>query len=116
MKKTRIRERCCRRCYAYFPSDARKCPFCGYKYKSGGRYLLDKIKHALKIDHAFAVQKTKTRGNRQQQTLFTNQDVENLFNGKKFKILMYLVLDDVAFLDETSLIELGETLSSMYEN
>lgn len=108
------RERCCRKCFAYIPFDSRKCEFCGYKYKSPGKYLLDKIAHALKIDRAYSMEKVKKHGRK--TGFFTAQEIDAMLNAKKFQILMYLVLDDIAFLDETSLIELGEMLTVMYKN
>lgn len=114
MKKYRRPGKSCRRCFAYIAADARKCKFCGYKYKSSGRYLLDRIRKALHIDRVFSVAKVKTRDER--QNFFTAQEIENLLKLEDLKIQMYLILDDLALLDETSLIELGETLSIMYEN
>ncbi|MCY7375495.1 MAG: hypothetical protein LH472_05935 [Pyrinomonadaceae bacterium] len=113
MKKTRRRERCCRGCFAFIPFDSRKCQFCGYKYKSSGKYLFDKIKQALKTDRAYTVNKVKTRD--AQHSLFTLQEIEYLLKMENRKIQMFLVLDDLAFLDEMALIELGETLSMMSE-
>ena len=111
MKKNNRRERCCRGCFAYIPYDSRKCKFCGYKYKSSGKYLFDKIKQALKIDRAYTVNKVKTRD--VQDSLFTLQEIEYLLKMENLKIQMFLVLDDLAFLDEMALIELGDTLSMM---
>ena len=114
MKRYRRREKCCRACFAYVPAGARKCKFCGYKFKSPGRYLFDKIFRALKIDRAYAVRRAPARD--ESLSLFTLQEIENLLAPSNFRILMYLVLDDIILLDETSLIELGEMLSLMSES
>ena len=105
------RERSCRQCFAYITYDARKCRYCGYKYKSSGKYLFDKIKQALRIDRVYSVNKTEKHG--RQKRIFTPQEIENMLKPDNFRILMFLVLDDISFLDETALIELGETLTTM---
>ncbi len=114
MEKTKRRERRCFKCFAYIRADSRKCKFCGYKYKSSGKYLLDKIKQVFGVDKVYSVDKIKTRDAR--ASLFTPQEIEYLLKMKHLKVEMFLVLDDLAFLDETSLIQLGRTLSGLSEN
>ncbi len=104
------RERSCRQCFAYISYDARKCQFCGYKYKSPGKYLFDKIKQVLRIERVYSLNKAEKHGGRR---IFTPQEIENMLKPDNFRILMFLVLDDISFLDETALIELGEALTIM---
>ena len=114
MKKSKKLVRSCRQCFAYVPADSRKCKFCGFKFKSPGKYLIDKIKQVLNIEKAYSVGKAKNADAR--NGLFTTEEIENLLKLKNLKIQMFLVLDDLAFLDEMSLIELGKTLSLMSES
>lgn len=114
MRKRKI---CCRQCFAFIPFDSRKCEFCGCKYKSPGKYLFDKIKHALKIHKVYSLDKSKTADkDERRENFFTAGEIEVLLDPGKFRILMYLILDEIAFVDETSLIQLGETLSLISEN
>lgn len=114
MSKSKKRVRSCRQCYAYIAFDSRKCEFCGYKYKSSGRYIFDKIKKAFNIEKVYSVQKAATSSSG--ITFFSPREIDTMLDQKNYQILMYLVLDDVAYLDETSLIELGRTLLSIDEN
>ncbi|MCY7348657.1 MAG: hypothetical protein LH614_20900 [Pyrinomonadaceae bacterium] len=108
------RERSCRQCFAYISYDARKCRYCGFKYKSSGKYLFDKIKQVLNIDRVYSLNKVEKHSRR--PNLFAPQEIENMLKPDNFRILMFLVLDDIAFLDETALIELGETLMKINVN
>ena len=114
MKSSKKRERRCDQCFAYTRADSRKCKFCGFKFKSSGEYLFDKIKQILNIDKVYSVDKVETQS--VHRNFFTTEEIENLLEMKNLKIEMFLVLDDLAFLDETSLIQLGKTLSMMSEN
>lgn len=113
-KKHRKFEKCCDNCFTYIPHNARKCRFCGYRYKSVGKFIFDKLKKAFRVEEVYAVKKSTKNSRR--QTLFTSREIDNLLAAKNFRILMYLVLDDIAFLDETALIELGQTLSMIDEH
>ena len=101
----------CPQCFAYVRADSRKCKFCGYTFKSTGKYLVDKIKHALRIDRAFSISREKSH--RENQIFFTPKDIEKLTRFDNFHILMFMRLDDISLLDEMALIELGETIMSM---
>jgi hypothetical protein len=107
-RKHRFREKSCCRCFAYIRADSRKCEFCGYIYKSPGKYIVDKLKQALQINRVFAVSKEKTNG--KAQKFFSHEEIEKITKFDDFHILMFLSLDDINLLDEMALIELGETL------
>ena len=108
------RERCCQSCFAYVNANSRKCKYCGFKLKSTTDFLFDKIKQVLRIDRGYSVIKSKKQNVRKQ--LFTHQEIDNLLEMDRLSILMYLILSDLNFLDETSLIELGNTLMSFNDN
>jgi tRNA G26 N,N-dimethylase Trm1 len=101
----------CPQCFAYIRADSRKCQFCGYTFKSAGKYWVDKIKHVLKIDRAFSVSREKSH--RETQNFFTPREIEKLTRLENLHILMFMRLDDISLLDEMALIELGETLIMM---
>lgn len=110
-KRHRRPQRECPQCFAYIRGDSRKCKFCGYTFKSPGEYWVDKIKHVLRIDRAFSVNREKPR--RETQNFFTPGEIEKLTKLDNFHILMFMRLDDISLLDEMTLIELGETITSM---
>lgn len=114
MRKNKRREKCCRGCFAYVPEGSRKCHYCGYKFKSPSKYLFDKIRRVLHIESVYVVAKTKPHAENRNQ-FFTDQEIESLLKLEDFRIQMLLILDDLVFLDERALIELGETLSLMNE-
>jgi hypothetical protein len=101
----------CPRCFAYVSPDSRKCKFCSYTFKSPGKYLVDKIKHALKIDRVFSVRREKPSCDA--HNFFTFREIEKLTRFDNVHILMFMRLDDISLLDEMILIELGETIMSM---
>lgn len=101
----------CPACFAYIRADSRKCKFCGYIFKTPGKYWVDKIKHVLKIERAFSVSREKSH--RRSQIFFTSGEIEKLTKFDSLHILMFMQLDDISLLDETALIELGETLMMM---
>ncbi|HEX8370279.1 MAG TPA: zinc ribbon domain-containing protein [Pyrinomonadaceae bacterium] len=107
-KKHRRHQKECPQCFAYISADSRKCKFCGYTFKSPGKYWVDKIKQVLKIDRAFSVSREKAH--QETQNFFTPREIEKLTRLSDFQILMFLRLDDISLLDEMALIELGETL------
>jgi uncharacterized Rmd1/YagE family protein len=112
VKKRRKRHHMeCPRCFAYIRADSRKCKHCAYTFKSAGKYLVDKIKQALKIDRAFSISREKTRS--AAQNFFTRKEIESLTRFDNVHILMLMKLDDISLLDEMALIELGETIMSM---
>lgn len=110
-KKHRRHKKECPQCFAYISADSRKCKFCGYTFKSSGKYWVDKIKHALRIDRAFSVSREKSQ--KVTQNFFTRGEIEKLTRFENIHILMMVKLDDISLLDEMALIELGETLMSM---
>jgi hypothetical protein len=110
-KRHRRHKIACPQCFAYIRADSRKCEFCGYTFKSPGKYWVDKIKHALKIDRAFSVSTDKAR--QETKNFFTRREIEALTRFENFHILMLVRLDDISLLDEMALIELGETLMQM---
>ncbi len=115
MKKViRSKSKCCQQCFAYVQSGSRKCRYCGYIFKSPGKYLLDKIKQAFNINRVYYVDKSEKYG--AETALFTTQEVDSLLEMKSLKILMYMVMSDINFLDETSLIELGKTMGVVRED
>jgi hypothetical protein len=101
----------CPQCFAYISPDSRKCKFCGYTFKSPGKYWVDKIKHVLKIDRAFSVSREKAH--KETQNFFSRREIEALTRFENFHILMLVRLDDISLLDEMALIELGETLMQL---
>lgn len=107
----RSREKRCHQCFAYVRSNSRKCRYCGFVFKSTGKFIFDTIKQVLKIEKAYSPNNAQKA--RREQIFFTAREVEYLFDSRHYQILMYLVLNDINFLDESSLIELGETLSAM---
>lgn len=112
-KKSRVREKSCLRCFAFIRADSRKCKFCGYIYKSSGKYLAEKFLHALRIDRVFSVSNGNGKTSAHDQKFFTPGEIEKLTSFKNARILMFMNLDDVNLLDETALILLGETLISL---
>ena len=110
-RTTRKREKCCRKCFAYVSHTARKCEFCGYVFKSPGKYLFDKIARIFKTNIVHSVKKSK--GYSPKDNFFSRQEIEFLLEMDNCKILMYLILSDMNFLDETSLVELGETFMAV---
>src|SRR5215213_3029096 len=110
-KKHRRHKIACPRCFAYIRPDSRKCQFCGYTFKSAGKYLVDKIKHVLRIDRAFSVSREKPL--RETPNFFTPREIEKLTRFDNVNILMFMRLDDISLLDEMTLIELGETIMSL---
>jgi len=115
-RKHRTRGKSCSQCFAYIRADARKCKFCGYTYKSRSQYLADKLRRVLRIDRAFPLVKEKTSAAAESQKFFTRAEIEMLTRLDSFYILMFMSLDDIALLDEMTLIELGETLTKMHKH
>ncbi|MDQ3797947.1 MAG: hypothetical protein M3384_00715 [Acidobacteriota bacterium] len=116
-KKHRKHQIGCPRCFAYIRADSRKCKYCAYIFKTPGKYWVDKIKHVLKIDRAFSIggnsNGNREKSHRQAQIFFTSGEIETLTRFDSLHILMFMQLDDISLLDETALIELGETLMMM---
>jgi len=112
----RTRVKCCCHCFAYIRGDSRKCKFCGYIYKSRSQYLGDKLRRVLRIDRVFPLVKEKTSAAAESQKFFTRAEIEMLTRLDSFYILMFMSLDDIALLDEMTLIELGETLTKMHKH
>lgn len=111
-----MRGKSCCQCFAYIRADSRKCKFCGYIYKSRSQYLADKLRHVLRIDRAFPLVKEKTSAAEESRKFFTLAEIEKLTRLDNLQILMFMSLDDIALLDEMTLIELGETLTKMHKN
>lgn len=116
-QKLYVQEKSCLRCYAYIKVSSRKCKFCGYVYKSSGRYIVDKLLNALRINRDLSAAVPPFAENIKTDTIiednhkfFTPAEIENLAAFEDTRILMFMNLDDLALLDETALIQLGETI------
>ena len=115
-KKLYVREKSCLRCFAYIHTDSRKCKFCGYVFKSSGRYLVDKFMRAFGINavnSSPAISTNKISPIDNNHEFFTSTEIEQLTSFKDSQILMFMNLDDNTLLDETALIQLGETIISL---
>ena len=113
-KREKSKEKRCQQCFAYVPFQLRKCKFCGYKFKSTGKFLLDKIKSVLRINSVYSLQKTSAHGT--YKTFFTLAEVDQLSEMSNIKVILYFILSDLSYMDEISLIELGKTLSAVNED
>lgn len=117
-KKLYVREKSCLRCFAYIHTDSRKCKFCGYVFKSSGRYLVDKFLHAFRLKRVYSspsISDNETPSIDNNHEFFTPTEIEQLSSFEDSQILMFMNLDDITLLDETALIQLGETIIDLNE-
>lgn len=113
-KKIKFSKKSCPECFASVAGKAKVCKSCGYAFKTIGQNFIDKIKHILRIDRAFEVNKQKTFNPK--ECFFTPSEIEKLLKMKQLRILMFMNLDNMDFINETSLIELGEMLIQMNDH
>lgn len=106
-KKNR-KKKVCYKCLKPVTANTRKCLYCGNVFKSTRRFLFDKIKGIFDIQRVYSPNQISAYQN--EKPFFTPDDVDRLFIDRNFKILIYMVLSDLNYLDESSLIDLGETL------
>ena len=109
--KSKTSAKKCQQCFSLVRASSRKCKYCGYKFESNSKYLVNKIKSILRIDRAYQVDSTKNRRSGSSEMFFTIQEIEALIKLDKIEIPVFLTLDDITMLDETSLLELGRMLS-----
>jgi len=110
-KNIKSSKKSCPECSASAAGKAKVCKSCGYEFKTVGRYLFDKITHILQIDRVFEIGKQKTLNPK--ECFFTTPEIDKLLKMKQIKILMFMNLDNMDLVNETSLIELGEMLTQM---
>ena len=110
-RKIKSSKKSCPECSASAAGKAKVCKSCGYEFKTAGRYLIDRITQILRIDRVFEISKQKTLNPK--ECFFTASEIEKILKMKQIKILMFMNLDNMEFINETSLIELGEMLTKM---
>lgn len=110
-KNIKSSKKSCPECFASAAGKAKVCKSCGYEFKTVSRHLFDKIKNILRIDRVFEIGKQKSLNSK--ECFFTTPEIEKLLKMKQIKILMFMNLDNMDLINETSLIELGEMLTQM---